>query len=181
LRGRLLEGSRRFAGGCRRVSGDRKRLQTSRRLEPVFGAAPRSSRIDTLKCRETMGRRVSGRDGSWRSKHMRGGRKPNGWIGKPRRGKRSREHRLGRGPNGPRAGTDSRSEQSSEVVGSTPDGGRSKRPFADPDAPLRAPALTPCQRPQPLARIQSASAGRARADVGTHCRGCTGKLSGCFR
>jgi hypothetical protein len=33
---------------------------------------------------------------------MRGGRKPNGRIGTPRRGERSREHRLERVPNGPR-------------------------------------------------------------------------------
>jgi hypothetical protein len=72
-----------------RVRGDRMRLQTSRRLEPVFGVAPRPSRIDTLKCREAKRRRVFGRRGSRPSKHMRGGRKPNGWIGKPRRGKRS--------------------------------------------------------------------------------------------
>jgi hypothetical protein len=64
-------------------------LQTPRRLESVFGATPRPNRIDTLKCREATGRRVFGRDGSRGSKHMRGGRKPNGWIGKPRWGKRS--------------------------------------------------------------------------------------------
>jgi hypothetical protein len=78
------------------------RLQTPRRLELVFGAAPRSSRIDTLKCREAKRRGVFGRRGSWSSKHMRGGRKPNGWISKPRRGERSREHRLRRVPNGTR-------------------------------------------------------------------------------
>jgi hypothetical protein len=49
---------------------------------------------------------------------MRGGRKPNGWIGRPQRGKRSREHRLEFPLNGGYAGTDSRSEQRSEVVGS---------------------------------------------------------------
>jgi hypothetical protein len=80
--------------------------------------APRSGRIDTLKCREATRQRVFGRSGSRPSKHMRGGRKPNDWIGKPRRGERSREHRLGRGPNGSRSRTDSRSEQRSVVVGS---------------------------------------------------------------
>jgi hypothetical protein len=70
------------------------RLQTPRRLEPLFGVTPRPSRIDTLKRRETKGRRVFGRRGSWRSKCMRGGRKPNDWIGRPRRGEKSREHRL---------------------------------------------------------------------------------------
>jgi hypothetical protein len=65
------------------------RLQTPRRLEPVFGVAPRPGRIDTLKCRKAMRRRVFGRCGSRLSKRMRGGRKPNGQVGMPRRGKRS--------------------------------------------------------------------------------------------
>jgi hypothetical protein len=89
LRVRLLDGSHGFARDCRRVVGDRKRLQTSRRLEPVFGVAPRPSRIDTLKCRDSTWQRVFGRRAAWPSKHMRGGRKPNGWISKPRRGERS--------------------------------------------------------------------------------------------
>jgi hypothetical protein len=52
-------------------------LKTPRGLEPVFGVAPRFSRIDTLKCRETRDRSVFGRSGRGWSKHMRGGRKPN--------------------------------------------------------------------------------------------------------
>jgi hypothetical protein len=116
LRVQLLDGGQGFACDCRRVVGDRKRLQTSRRLEPVFGVALRLSRIDTLKCRFSTWQRVFGRRASWPSKHMRGGRKPNGWVGKPRRGKRSREHRLLRSPNRVRSSTDSQSEQRSEVV-----------------------------------------------------------------
>jgi hypothetical protein len=54
------------------------RLQTPWGLEPVFGVVPRFSRIDTLKCREPAARLAFGRCESQRSKHMRGGRKPNG-------------------------------------------------------------------------------------------------------
>jgi hypothetical protein len=117
LRALALEVSRGFARDCRRAFGGRKRLQTPRRLEPVFGVAPRFSRIDTLKCRKAVARGVFGRREPRRSKHMRGGRKPNGWIGRPRRGKRSREHRLERTSNRERPSTDSRSEQGSEVEG----------------------------------------------------------------
>jgi hypothetical protein len=80
------------------------RLQTPRRLESVFGVAPRFGRIDTLKCRRATSQNVFGRGGFWPSKHMRGGRKPNDRIGIPRRGRRSGEHRLGRVPNGARSG-----------------------------------------------------------------------------
>jgi hypothetical protein len=73
-----LEGSQGFARDCWRAAGDRKREKTSRRLELVFGVAPRPSRIDTLKCRDSTGQRVFGRRETWPSKHMRGGRKPNG-------------------------------------------------------------------------------------------------------
>ena len=78
LRVSNLEGSQGFACDCWRAAGDRKREKTSRRLELVFGVAPRPSRIDTLKCRETTGQRVFGRRATGMSKHMRGGRKPNG-------------------------------------------------------------------------------------------------------
>jgi hypothetical protein len=78
LRVQLLEGNQRFACDCWRAVGDWKRLQTSRGLKPVFGVAPKPSRIDTLKCRESTGQSVFGRRAAWPSKHMRGGRKPNG-------------------------------------------------------------------------------------------------------
>lgn len=65
------------------------RWKTSGRLEDLFGDALRVSRIDTLKRGQAAdfwafssegGRRRSG------GKRMRGGRKPNDWSGKPRRG-----------------------------------------------------------------------------------------------
>jgi hypothetical protein len=93
-------------------------LRTPRRLEPVFGVAPRSNRIDTLKCGKAPGRSFFGSRGSRPSKHMRGGRKPNDSIGTPRRGKRSGEQRLPRPFNRERSSTDSQPEQRSEVVGS---------------------------------------------------------------
>jgi hypothetical protein len=119
LRAPPRESNRRLAGDCRRAQGDRKRLQTPRRLAPLFGAVPRFDRIDTLKCRKAMRQSFFGCCGSRLSKHMRGGLRPNGRIGKPRRGKRSREHRLVRVPNRSRSSTDAQSEQRSEVVGSS--------------------------------------------------------------
>jgi hypothetical protein len=89
LRGRLREGEHGFAREHWRAFGNRTRLQTPRRLEPVFGAAPKPDRIDTLKCRNAISRSTM-RCVGWRpSKHMRGGRKPNGQAHRPRRGKRS--------------------------------------------------------------------------------------------
>jgi hypothetical protein len=44
-------------------------------LEPVYGAAFRFIRIDTLKCGEIMSQSVFGHGESGLSKHMRGGRK----------------------------------------------------------------------------------------------------------
>jgi len=49
---------------------------------------------------------------------MRGGLRPNDRAGKPRRGRRSREHRLETAFNGAMSSTDARSEQRSEVAGS---------------------------------------------------------------
>jgi hypothetical protein len=74
----LLDGAHGFAREGRRVFGDRKRLQTPWRLKPVFEAASRFNRIDTLKCRKAGDQSAFGHGGSGRSKHMRGGRKPNG-------------------------------------------------------------------------------------------------------
>ena len=73
-----LEGNHGFAHDCWRVAGDWKRYETPWRLEPVFGAVSRLNRIDTLKCRKTPVQSVARRGGPRRSKHMRGGRKPNG-------------------------------------------------------------------------------------------------------
>ena len=76
MRAKPLEGNQRFACECRRADGERKRLQTPRRLEPVYGVAPRFIRIDTLKCGDTAKQSVFGRGGARLNKHMRGGRKP---------------------------------------------------------------------------------------------------------
>jgi hypothetical protein len=73
----LRNGDAGLARDCRRVLEDRKRLKTSRRLGPLFGVAPRFRRIDTLECRETSAQSAFGYGGRRRSKHMRGGRKPN--------------------------------------------------------------------------------------------------------
>jgi hypothetical protein len=77
LRGLLQNDERGLARDCRRVDGDRTRLQTPRGSEPVYGVAPRFGRIDTLKCGETPIRSVFGHGGSRWSKHMRGGLRPN--------------------------------------------------------------------------------------------------------
>jgi len=77
LRGRGREGESELARDCRSAGGDRKRLETPGRLEPVYGVAPRLTRIDTLKCGEATARCVFGRGGLRWSKHTRGGRKPN--------------------------------------------------------------------------------------------------------
>jgi hypothetical protein len=47
-------------------------------MEPVFGVAPRFIRIDTLKCGDAASQSVFGCGESRESKHMRGGREPNG-------------------------------------------------------------------------------------------------------
>jgi hypothetical protein len=72
------EGSGWFANGFPRVSGDRKRSKTRRGLEPVFGVAPRFSRIDTLKSGDVEDRGAFGCSGFRGIKLMRGGREPNG-------------------------------------------------------------------------------------------------------
>jgi hypothetical protein len=70
---------------------------------------------DTLKCREVARSSVFGRSHRRRSKHMRGGPRPNDRIGTPRRGRRSREHRLGCALNRTHPRTDARPEQRPEV------------------------------------------------------------------
>jgi hypothetical protein len=75
------------------------RLETPRGLEPLFGVAPGFGRIDTLRCSEARSRGVFGGRDFEPNKHERGGREPNGRAGRPRRGKRSGEHRLDRNPN----------------------------------------------------------------------------------
>jgi hypothetical protein len=150
LRTHRLEGNHGFARDCWRAGGDRKRYETPGRLELVYGAAPRFIRIETLKCGDTASQSVFGRCETRSSKHTRGGREPNGWIGKPRRGRRSREHRLERSSNRERARTDSQLEQRSEVVGS-------RLSTAAPNDLLRTRmrrcgrfVLTPGQRSRPL-------------------------------
>jgi hypothetical protein len=142
----LLNGKRGLALARRRVSGGRKRLQTPRGLESVFGVAPRFGRIDTLKCRKAMRQRVFGRRGNWPSKHMRGGLLPNGRTGRPRRGQRSREHRLDSVPNRALSRTDAQSEQSSEVAGSSLSKDAPTGLSRTVRAAMRAPYITPRQR-----------------------------------
>jgi hypothetical protein len=68
-------------------------VENLREAGPTHGVGPRLGRIDTLKCRQ-------GRSGSFAPpgsalvKRKRGGRLPNDRAGEPRRGRRSREHRL---------------------------------------------------------------------------------------
>jgi hypothetical protein len=92
-------------------------LKTPRGLKLLLGVVSRFGRIETLKWGEAEGRNVARRENPRWSKHKRGERKPNDRAGVPRRGERSREHRLVRVPNGYRTKTDSRPEQSSEVIG----------------------------------------------------------------
>jgi hypothetical protein len=71
--------------------------------------------FDTLKCREAARNAVFGRSHRRGSKHTRGGLRPDDRIGTPRRGRRSREHRLGCASNRAHPRTDARPEQRPEV------------------------------------------------------------------
>lgn len=73
-----LEEKQQLAVVCLRDLGDWKRRETSRRLEQIFGSAPRLNRIDTLCCSDTQRCCVFGRDRDGKSKHERGGLLPNG-------------------------------------------------------------------------------------------------------
>jgi hypothetical protein len=91
------------------------RSETPGRLEPVERVAPKLARIETPKCREAGNKAPSGAEST--AEQAQGGRaKAPRAKGKPRRGKRSREHRPTRALNRKREGTDARSEQSSGVV-----------------------------------------------------------------
>jgi hypothetical protein len=94
---------------------------------------------------------------------------------------RSREHRLDRAPNRAPSSTDSRSEQCSEVAGSSlPKGaptGLSRTGRPELGVPCRSPVggLSRSLVPTPLRWSDE------RADAETHFRGCTGQTAGVVR
>jgi len=116
--GGLPQGNERLAATLRKGFWGPDEVETPRRLVRLFGAAPKRDRIETLECREAKSRHAARREGARPRKHQRGGLRPHGRAGRPRRGGRSGEHRPKGGTNRPPLGTDTPSEQGSEVVGS---------------------------------------------------------------
>jgi hypothetical protein len=134
--GGLPQGNERLAATLRKGLWGPDEVETPRRLVRLFGAAPKRDRIETLECREAASLHAARREGARRRKHPRGGLRPNGCAGRPRRGGRSGEQRPTGGTNRPPLGTDAPPEQGSEVVGS---GLRGKlcRTFREANEPLR--------------------------------------------
>jgi len=99
-----------MAGG--EPEGKRKRWETSGRLGWLFGVTPRVGRIETLKRGQAVCRvSSSGEGGRPGGKCMRGGLRPNGQSGRPRRGERPGEHRPRPAANAAGRGTDAQLEQ----------------------------------------------------------------------
>jgi hypothetical protein len=116
----------------------------------------------------------SGGGESGRSKHTRGGRKPNGRTGGPRRGGRSGEHRPGHRPDGRWTGTDARLEQGSEAAGSSPSAMAPRRP-GEPGRALRAPCATTSGTAGGLTHPQTRIGGRPVSGRRRQPRGAWGK------